>query len=215
MKCAIVLAAGRSERMGARKVLLPFGASTVIGHVVDAIARSSIDRIIVVVGSDPEPVAKAAAGGLRGRPASIVSNPDPDAGMLSSVRCGLRAVPPQCEAVLVALGDQPRIATAVIDAVVRAFDRSGGGAERGAIVVPVHRGRRGHPLLFAVRHRAEVLERYDAVGLRGLLAAHPGDVLELELEDAAILSDMDAPADYLRERNAYEGERENVRGTEG
>jgi len=79
---------------------------------------------------------------------------------------------------------------------VRAFEASGMG-----IVVPVHRGERGHPLLLSVRYRAEILERHDAVGLRGLLAAHPEDVLELEVADPAVLSDMDEPDDYRRERS--------------
>jgi len=193
MKCAIILAAGKSDRMGAQKVLLPLRGTTVLGHIVDRIARSAVERIFVVVGHEGERVAEA----LRGAPASIVKNPDHEAGMLSSVRCGLRALPEECEAVLVALGDQPRITTEVVDAMARAFSSGGKG-----IVVPVYRGERGHPILFAARYRNEILERHDDVGLRGLLAAHPDDILDLEVADAAVLSDMDDPDAYRREQRA-------------
>ncbi len=93
-----------------------------------------------------------------------------------------------------ALGDQPSITTALVDALVAAFPRCGGG-----ILVPLHAGRRGHPILFAGRYREEVLTRFDDVGLRGLIQAHPDDVTELAVSDEAVLSDMDYPEDYRRE----------------
>jgi molybdenum cofactor cytidylyltransferase len=191
MNCAIVLAAGMSTRMGAHKVLLPLGATTVIAHVVDALARSAIDRTFVVVGHEGARVAEA----LAGHAATIVANPDYAAGMLSSVRAGLRALPGECGAALIALGDQPRIDAALVDAMLRAFAASGKG-----IVVPVFGGARGHPLLCSTRYRDEILAAYDEVGLRGLLGAHADDVLELRAADAAVLADLDTPDDYARER---------------
>ncbi len=196
MNAAIVLAAGRSRRMGAPKVLLPFGPGTVIAHIADRIAASSVDRIVVVVGPEGDRVADA----LRGRPASIVVNPDPEKAMLSSVRCGLRALPEGCDAVLVALGDQPAVEAALIDRLIAARAGSGKG-----IAVPVHGGRRGHPLLFAASYGPEVLERYEDTGLRGLLAAHPDDIVEVPASDAAVLSDMDTPEDYRRELDRRRG----------
>ena len=190
MNCAIVLAAGMSARMGAHKVLLPFGGTTVIAHIVDSLARSAIDRTFVVVGHEGPRVAAA----LADRAVTIVANPDYAAGMLSSVRCGLRALPEECDAALVALGDQPRITAALVDAMLRAYRTSGK-----AIVVPVFEGARGHPLLFSTRYRDEILSGYADVGLRGLLAAHAGDVLDLPVEDPSILADMDTPEDYERE----------------
>jgi molybdenum cofactor cytidylyltransferase len=240
MMWAIVLAAGRSRRMGAPKVLLPFGRDTgqgagqdigqgigqetrgdtgqdirqaigqgtVIGRIVDQISKSRVDGIIVVVGAERERIAEA----LRGRDVKIVENSDPDGDMLSSIRCGLRALPDGCEAVLVALGDQPRIAAETIDAMVHAYEMcraqdagSASDAHRMEIVVPVHRGGRGHPVLFAARYSSEILERHDGTGLRGLLGAHPEDVLELEVPDPTVLCDMDSPEDYRREMEASEG----------
>jgi len=239
--CAIILAAGRSRRMGAQKLLLPFAGGTVIGHIVGEILRGSVDRVLVVVGRDAALVAAAAilpsprrgrGGGGEGEQAStllrgaapvmFVTNDDPDGDMLSSVRCGLRALPPDCDGVLVALGDQPSITADLVGRMVGAFrdmaecstagaehggpaGRGGGGA--GGIVVPVHGGRPGHPILFSARYRDEVLARYDDVGLRGLRQAHPDDVLEIDWPSPAVLADMDLPEDYRRELARRQGGR--------
>jgi len=189
MISAIVLAAGRSRRMGTQKLLLPFGGGTVIGHIVGEVLRSPVAETLVVVGRDGPRVAEA----LAGQAVRIVANPDPDAEMLSSVRCGLRAIGPNCDAVLVALGDQPTITADLVGRMMDAF-RGGG---RG-IVVPVHDGKPGHPILFAARYRDEVLTRFDDVGLRGLRQAHAEDVMELPAASAAVLNDMDWPEDYRR-----------------
>jgi molybdenum cofactor cytidylyltransferase len=114
--------------------------------------------------------------------------------MLSSVRCGLRALPPDCEAVLVALGDQPSITADLVGRMVSAFHTSAR-----AIVVPVYGGHGGHPILFSTRYRQEVMTRFDDVGLRGLRQAHPEDVLEVDAPDSSVLADLDYPADYRRE----------------
>lgn len=190
MIAAIVLAAGRSRRMGTQKVLLPFGGGTVISHIADEVLRSRLDRLVVVAGQDAAAIAQA----LADRPVGVVANPDPEGDMLSSVRCGLLALPPDAEGVLLALGDQPAITAVLVDRLVGALRESGSG-----IVVPAYGGRRGHPLLFSGVYRAELLSRHDDVGLRGLLQAHPKDVREVPVADAWVLADMDVPADYQRE----------------
>jgi len=190
MNCAIILAAGRSRRMGVQKLLLPFGGRTVIGRIAGEILRSPVDQVFVVVGQDAARIADA----LDGQRVVLVTNPDPDGEMLSSVRCGLRVVPDDCEAVLVALGDQPTVTADLVGRMLQAFRASGRG-----IVVPVYGGRPGHPILFSTRYRQEVLTRYDQVGLCGLRQAHPDDVLELCVTSPSVLGDMDCPEDYRRE----------------
>jgi len=186
---ALVLAAGRSRRMGTQKLLLPLQGRPVIAHVVDELLRSRMDRVLVVVGEDEGPIREAIAD----RPVQFVTNSRAEGEMLSSVRCGLAVLPAQCAAVLVALGDQPGIAAPVVAKLVDAF-----GADGGGIVVPTYQGKRGHPLLIAMRYRNEILTRYDNVGLRGLLDAHPEDVLGVEVASPDVLEDIDVPADYLR-----------------
>jgi molybdenum cofactor cytidylyltransferase len=193
---AIVLAAGQSRRMGTQKLLLPFAGQTVIGHVIDQLSAAAIVNIFVVVSSDGPAIAQA----LSGRPVKLVENLEPDSEMLSSVRCGLRALPSDCEAALIAVGDQPAITTLLIRKVFDAYQSSGRG-----IVVPVAGGKRGHPTILAARYFVEILQGFDGVGLRGLLLAHSGDVQEVETDDPALLADIDVPEDYLRAVQACTG----------
>src|SRR5438094_2576196 len=99
MICAIVLAAGRSGRMGTQKLLLPLENKPVVAHVVDALLRSTLEQIVVVTGRDRERLQEA----LRDRAITFVQNPEPEGEMLGSVRCGLRTLPATCDGVLVAL----------------------------------------------------------------------------------------------------------------
>jgi CTP:molybdopterin cytidylyltransferase MocA len=114
--------------------------------------------------------------------------------MLGSIRCGLAELPPQCRAILVAPGDQPAISAELIEVLTDCYATAGRG-----IVVPVHAGRRGHPVLIAKSYCAEILKGYDQVGLRGLLTAHADDVFELQVPASLTVSDMNYPEDYQRE----------------
>ena len=189
MICALVLAAGESRRMGRQKMLLPFGGTTAIAHITDEILQSAIDKVLVVVGHDADRVADA----LAAQRAAVVVNPDYRAGMLSSIRCGLQALPETCESVLVALGDQPTITAGLVDELLLAFRATDKG-----ILVPLHNGRRGHPILFSMQYREEILRRFDGEGLRGLLHAHPEDIAEVPVATPSVLLDMNYPEDYRR-----------------
>ena len=186
---AMVLAAGRSRRMGTQKLLLPYGGRPMIAHVVDELLRSPVDQVVVVTGKEGKPLLEA----LAGRRVQFVTNTHADQEMLHSVRCGLTAMPEQSAAVMVALGDQPSITADVVAKLIRSFHTTGSG-----IVVPTFQGKRGHPLLFAMRYRDEVLTHHEGRGLRGLLEAHPQDVFELEVATDGILEDIDLPEDYRR-----------------
>lgn len=194
---AIVLAAGESRRMGAPKLLLPFSGKTVIEAVLDTVKASPAEGIVVVAGAGAEAIAeKAKAYG-----ALVALNPDYRSGMLSSVQCGFRQLPPEAEAALIFLADQPALKPYVADILVKAFRRSGG-----HIAVPVFDRRRGHPVLISALYRTEIQSLDPEVGLRQLLDRHAGDILEVPVDDPAILRDLDTPEDYHRERtNSFSG----------
>jgi molybdenum cofactor cytidylyltransferase len=195
MICAIVPAAGLSNRMGTQKLLLPFGGKTVITHIVEQILASSVDRVFVVVGHQKELVSRK----LSSLPVRIVHNPDYKTGMLSSIRCGLSALPEQCQSILVALGDQPSITTTLINQMIRFFAET-----KKSILVPLYNNKRGHPILFSISYRQEILSSFDNIGLRGLLQVHDGDVFEMPVEDPSVLSDMDYPEDFRRELEKFD-----------
>jgi CTP:molybdopterin cytidylyltransferase MocA len=192
---AIVLAAGRSLRMGRQKLLLPFAGQTVIGHIVDQVLGAPLRSAFIVVAAGDASVRSA----LADRAVNFVENIDPEGDMLSSVRAGLRAIPPDTSAALIVLGDQPSIRSNVIRSLDEARQFSGRG-----IVAPVYGGKRGHPMLVAARHFDELLTGHDGIGLRGLLATHDHDVLDLPVSDEGVLTDIDYPEDYERELARFE-----------
>lgn len=184
---AVVPAAGRSVRMGTQKLLLPFAGSTVVGHVVKTLRAAPVKGVVVVVSREGGAVAaEAVAAG-----ASTTVNPDPEADMLSSIRCGIRALQGDAEGALVALGDQPTLRAALVGTMLQAC-----AGRSDAIVVPVHNGTRGHPLLIGSRWFGDVLDRFDGVGVRGLILEQANSVVELDVDDEWVLRDMDNPSAY-------------------
>ena len=200
MTCAIVLAAGRSRRMGTPKLLLPFAGSTVIARVVDACLGVPVDATLVVIRPEDQQVRAA----LGDRPVVFAENPDATGVMLSSVRCGLRALPAAARTILVSPGDQPSLAPGLIRQMLAHHHSSGSG-----ITVPVHAGRRGHPIIFAARFREEILRAFEGVGLRGLLEAHAAEVFEWPTADEAPCEDLDTPADYRDAVNRQQAGRDH------
>jgi molybdenum cofactor cytidylyltransferase len=184
---AIILAAGSSRRMGTQKLLLPFGDKTMIETVIDHVLQSNVDSVMVVLGADHDKV-KMVVDPL---PVEICFNQSHDSGMLSSVVCGFKALPDDTGTALVVLGDQPGIPPVVTNAVLEAYNESLHG-----IVIPVHNQRRGHPLLVDYKYKREI-ERLDLEqGLRSLMHHFPQDVLEVDVSEPGILTDIDTPEDY-------------------
>lgn len=188
MTAAIILAAGQSRRMGTQKLLLPVAGQPMIACIVDQVLASRVDHTLIVTGQDP-----CIAAVLAGRPIHFTTNPDPNGNMLSSIRCGLRALPAECDTILLVLGDQPSLQSATIDALLAASQST-----PRTILVPTFAGRRGHPLLFSARYRDEILTQFDSTGLRGLLHAHPDDIHQVPVDEPAVLEDIDLPEDYRR-----------------
>jgi molybdenum cofactor cytidylyltransferase len=189
---AIILAAGESKRMKVPKMLLSFNGKTMIEKVIDNISGSEVFHILVVLGSYREEI----LGIIGNLPINYCYNENYKKGMLSSVKCGFKHLPPNYDAVLVFPGDQPFIEPDVINQVINGYRVTGKG-----IVVPVFRKKRGHPLLIGYKYKDAVEKLSDEEGLRSLTNMYQEDVLEVKTKSAGILKDFDTKEDYLRELN--------------
>ena len=184
---ALLLAAGRSRRMGAFKPLLPFGDRTVIEACINNLRGAEVSEIVVVLGHRANEIQKH----LESYKPRFALNPDPDSEMSESIACGVQQVSEDARALLIALVDHPAVSSATIKAIVAAW-------ERGArLVQPEHEGRGGHPVLIDLTYRHELLHLDSRTGLRSLFEAHRNEVLRLPIESPYVARDMDTWEDYL------------------
>ena len=183
---ALVLAAGRSTRMGpVNKLLVPVGGRAMVRGVVEQLEGSSVRPIIVVTGHEAERVGKA----LAGTEARLIHNPAYREGLSASIRAGLPALPESADAAIICLGDMPLVASRHVDMLVAAFDPD----EGREICVPVFEGKRGNPVLFARRFFEEVAAVRGDVGARHLIGEYEEYVCEVAMDDRAVLFDVDSP----------------------
>ena len=183
---AILLAAGRSRRMGAFKPLLPFGQTTVIQTCVQNLRTAGIENIVVVVGHRADEV-RHSLNDLRLR---FAVNPDPDSEMSVSIACGIRELPIETKATLIALTDQPAVPSEITEAIVQQW-RSGA-----KLVIPEFQGRGGHPVLVDLSFREELLNLDPGLGLKSFFDAHRDEVQRLPVNSPYIARDMDTWDDY-------------------
>ncbi len=187
---AVILAAGESKRMKVPKMLLPFNGITMIEKVIQNILNSEVFNILVVLGCYRNEISAV----IDNLPVIKCLNDDYREGMLSSVKCGLRNLPDDAEAVMIFPGDQPLIEPEVTNRIIECYRQSGKG-----IVIPVHRNRRGHPLLFD----SEFIETVLSLGKNDMLSSfikeHRNDVKEIRVNSPGILKDFDTKEDYLNE----------------
>ncbi len=183
----IVLAAGASTRMKKQKLLLPYKGTTVIKAVISNALPALKKNMIVVLGANRNEISKE----INNSQINLVENWNYQEGMLSSVICGLNALPVNARAFLVFLGDQPQITSDVTFKVIDAYKNSGKG-----IVIPAFKKKRGHPVLIDHKYKPEILQLDPMKGLRQLLEKFSGDIYEVECGRPEILRDIDTPQDY-------------------
>jgi molybdenum cofactor cytidylyltransferase len=186
----IVLAAGLSRRMGEPKLLLPIEGRPVVRIAVEGLLAAGLAPVVVVTGTEHQ----ALAGALAGLPVALVNNPSPEAGQAGSIRVGIGALPPDTEAVLIALGDQPFLPPGVIAGLVSAFRATGK-----AIVAPRYREGRGNPVLFGRESFPELRAISGDQGARAVVERDPERVALVEI-DLPMPLDVDTPEDYGRFR---------------
>jgi molybdenum cofactor cytidylyltransferase len=189
---AIVLSAGKSERMGGQpKALLKFRRKTFLEHVLSAVRDSGITTTVVVVGHHQKEIRAAFASTY------LVFNPDYEQGMSTSVQAGIRALPAGVQGAGVFLVDHPLIDVQTVQKLTEKLTPQ-------TIVLPVHKGRRGHPVFFGAGLFDEILALGADQGLNTVVRADPSRITEIAVEDVGVLSDIDTREQF--ENLLHEGD---------
>ena len=178
----IILAAGESKRMGKPKQLMPLGRTSILEQTIDNYLNSEVNEVIVVLGHRAEEAKRIMAA----RPVKLAINPNYQQGMSTSIIAGLNMVDSRAWAVVIALGDQPFIDSQTLNRLIDEFCNHDKG-----IVIPVCRGRRGHPVIFSIRYKGELLRLKGDIGGREIIDRYPGDVLEVAVNCEGICIDVD------------------------
>ena len=189
---AVILAAGKSSRMGEAKQLLRLGEGTILERTVENVRRASVDEVVIVLGASAAAIRKQLPAEVLGA-ARVVVNPEYETGMASSLRAGLGALGSDVDAALIVLGDQPFVRPATLDRMVEEYRRTGA-----QIVIPTHEGTRGNPVLIGRSLFAEAMVLEGDVGCRAIFAKHPKEIVYVEVDDPGVLLDIDNREDYER-----------------
>lgn len=192
MIVAIVLSAGESSRMGSPKALLPIGGVVFIERIVQSLKATKVGKIVVVLGHNAAEIEKKIAC----LPVTVVVNEDYAKGQLSSLIAAVRSLEADKDAekvdgILVHLVDHPFINPALVNQMVERFY-----ALKKLIVVPRHKGRRGHPVLFSRELFPELLSTPLELGAKAVVHAHRDETLEIETEYEGVTIDIDTPEEY-------------------
>lgn len=191
---AVVLAAGRSSRMGRTKALLPTATEgeIFVTRIVRVLRQGGVDDVVVVV--SPEGHAIRSALLASDAPVRIVVNPNPDQGQLSSLLTGLQAVDrPGVAGMLVTLVDVPLIEPGVTRLLLETYER-----HRPPIVRPAREGRHGHPVVLDRRVFRALRNADPALGAKPVVRAYRGEAVEVPVQEDGPFVDIDTPADYER-----------------
>lgn len=183
---ALVLAAGRSSRMGQEnKLLIRIDGQHMIARVAGQIVAAGLYPCIVVTGHEAGAIRVALAESN----ITFTHNPDYAQGLSGSLRTGLKALPRDVDGVLICLGDMPDVRAAHLQKLIAAFDP----VEGRAICVPTYQGKRGNPVLFGAQFFAEMMAVAGDTGAKHLIGEHSDLVCEVAMDDAAVLLDLDTP----------------------
>ena len=192
---AVVLAAGRSRRMGQAKQLLPLGGSTLLARSLANVLSSAAGPIVLVLGFAAEQIQRDTPTELLER-VTVMIHAEYAEGMSSSLRAGLAAVGSQADAALIVLADQPFVRPETMDAMIEAYRKSS--AE---IVVPYFKGQRGNPVLLDRSVFPAAMNLEGDIGFRAIFGRRSGALLVLDVDDEGVLLDIDNREDYERIRS--------------
>lgn len=182
----IILAAGESKRFGAPKQLLKLGGRFLLAWVLEAALESDLDRVVLVLGCEHARIRRRLVAWTGHPKCEVVVNPAYRDGLSASLKAGVARIQNDFSTAMFLLGDQPLVDAAVINFLLRRFAHS-----PKSICIPTHRGTRGNPTLFARSFYSAILNLAGDRGARDLIAAHPDQVLAVEIPDPMVFIDVD------------------------
>lgn len=186
----VILAAGKSSRFGEPKALAPWENTTVLNHIIKVIQSTGIAEIIVVTGGDHEKVESSIDKGV----VKIVFNSEFENGsMVVSLQKGLKFISSSAPAIMIFLGDQPRISSKTISLLRQEFLSS-----KKSIVVPVFRNHKGHPWILGRKYWKEIASLTEKDTLQHFLNHHENELQNVIIESGEILDDFDTKEDFLK-----------------
>jgi molybdenum cofactor cytidylyltransferase len=185
----VIAAAGRSTRMGAPKALLDADGTSFLFRVMDTLREGGASPLLVVVSDLAGPIPEEAIG----CGGELILNPDPSDGPISSLRAGLRSLPPEVAAVLFSPVDHPLFRASTVRALIQGFLET-----RPPLLVPVFQARRGHPVLLGREVFPELLEEHLSEGARTVVHRYLHERLQVPVDDPGILANINTPEDYRR-----------------
>ena len=193
MIAGIILAAGASSRMGTPKALLDYRGETFVGRLVRVLG-TSCNPVIVVLGYHADVIRRQVPA-----TATIVINPDPSRGQLSSLQTGLAALPADADGFAFIPVDSPAVAEDTVAKLARTFERR---SPSTLFVIPRQSGKRGHPVIAARSIAVEILALPPTAEAREVVHAHVDRTEYVDVDDAGIFTDVDDPEAYrqLKER---------------
>lgn len=192
MTSAIVLAAGKSERMGSPKALLSYRGTTFLDRILEVLSQSPIRDIVVVVGGHRDQIESRVSA-----PARVVFNPNFESGMITSIQAGIRALAAETGGALLFLVDHPLVDPETITLLLR-------NQAPNRIVLPVFEGRRGHPVLFGSDILQEILVLSASEGANIVVRKDPHRIIQVSVNSPGILVDIDTPEDFQKLQNEHE-----------
>lgn len=192
MIAGLILAASQGKRLGAVKPLMPADHAVLLDRVVKQFRNAKLDDLIVVLGHEARQIVqRIPLNGIK-----IIINSEHRAGLASSIQRGLAHVSSRFRAVMIGTGGMALVTSQTIDTLIREYNKGKKG-----IVVPVHDGRRGHPVIIDLKYLESMLELRGDVGTRSVMETHAEDVREVPIDSDEVLIDIDTRETWEKVRD--------------
>lgn len=185
----VILAGGDSTRMGRPKALLPLEGKTFLEVICERLGQAGAGQLVVVAGS----AAQAIGERLPALRPTLVVNPRPELGQLSSLQVGVRALDTDAPAAVVCLVDHPTVTSRTYERLIQSWR-----LQPGSIVLPIRNGKHGHPIVLDRRYFAELLALPPEATMRAIVHRNDDETLDVQVDDPGVNSDVDTPEDYER-----------------